>query len=100
MGITVHSIDPSTYIRIYIKASLKLPLLVHELLAIVSTYDVLAAKIKNVHKNFGPSGKVSATVTDNGSNFVRAFATFHFQMFPLHHQLLKMNLKRNKLLTM
>ena len=50
------------------------------------TYDVLATKIKSVHKSFGLSGKVSATVTDNGSNFVKAFATFHFQlqMFPLY----------------
>ena len=40
------------------------------------TYDVFAAKIENVHENFGLSGKVSATVTDNGSNFVKAFATF------------------------
>ena len=40
------------------------------------TYDVLAAKIESVHKSFGLSGKVSATDTDNGSNFVKDFATF------------------------
>ena len=43
------------------------------------TYDVLAAKIEEVHRNFGLIGKISATVTDNGSNFVKAFATFSVQ---------------------
>ena len=40
------------------------------------TYNVLAAKIESVHESFGVSGKVSSTVTDNGSNFVKAFTTF------------------------
>ena len=40
------------------------------------TYDVLAAKIEQIHKQFGLSGKVSATITDNEPNFVKAFATF------------------------
>ena len=40
------------------------------------TYDVLAVKIKHVHRVYGLSGKVTATVTDNGSNFVNAFSTF------------------------
>ena len=31
------------------------------------TYDVLAAKIEEVHRNFGLNGKISTTVTDNGS---------------------------------
>ena len=33
-------------------------------------YDVLAAKIKSVHEFFRFSGKISATATDNRSNFV------------------------------
>ena len=37
------------------------------------TYDVIAAKISQVHAEFQIQGKVSAKVTDNGSNFVTAF---------------------------
>ena len=40
------------------------------------TYDVLAAKIEHVHSSYGLTRKVTATVTDNGSNFVKAFTTF------------------------
>ena len=40
------------------------------------TYDVLAAKIEHIHRVYGLSGKVTATVTDNASNFVKAFSTF------------------------
>ena len=40
------------------------------------TYNVLAAKIESVHESFGLSSKVSSTVTDNKSNFVKAFTTF------------------------
>ena len=40
------------------------------------TYDVLAAKIEQVHEKYGLVGKISATITDNGSNFVKPFASF------------------------
>ena len=40
------------------------------------TYDVLAAKIEYVHSFYGLNGKVTATVADNGSNFVKAFTSF------------------------
>lgn len=40
------------------------------------TYDVLAAKIEHIHSIYGLNGKVTATVTNNGSNFVKAFASF------------------------
>lgn len=43
------------------------------------TFDILAAKIEEVHRKFGLNGKISATVTDNGSNFVKAFSIFCVQ---------------------
>ena len=41
------------------------------------TYDALAEKIEHVHASYGLTRKVTATVTDNGSNFVKAFTVFH-----------------------
>ena len=43
------------------------------------TYDILAAKIEEVHRKFGLNGKISATVTNNGSNFLKAFTIFCVQ---------------------
>uniref|UniRef100_A0A8C1TVX2 HAT C-terminal dimerisation domain-containing protein n=1 Tax=Cyprinus carpio TaxID=7962 RepID=A0A8C1TVX2_CYPCA len=40
------------------------------------TYDVIASEIEQVHSSFGLSQKVTACVTDNGSNFVKAFRMF------------------------
>ncbi len=40
------------------------------------TYDVIASEIEQVHSAFGLSHKVTACVTDNGSNFVKAFRMF------------------------
>ena len=37
------------------------------------TYDVIANVICGVHKEFGIDKKVSCTVTDSGSNFLKAF---------------------------
>ena len=66
---TVHWLDPSTLKRH--KAAIACARLTGH-----HTYDVLAGKIIDIHEKFGLSGKTSATVTDNGSNFVKAFATF------------------------
>ena len=69
LGMTVHWIDESS--------------LMHQKAAIACTrvigrhtYDVLAAKIEQIHEQYGLFGKISAIITDNGSNFVKAFATF------------------------
>ena len=43
------------------------------------TYDVLAASIEEIPRKYRLSDKVTATVTDNGSNFVIAFALFASQ---------------------
>lgn len=40
------------------------------------TYDVIACEIDGVHSAFGLSHKVTACVTDNGSNFSKAFRMF------------------------
>ena len=40
------------------------------------TYDVIGAEIENIHSSYGILNKVVATVTDNGSNFVKAFKVY------------------------
>ena len=40
------------------------------------SYNILAEKIEEVHKSFGLHGKISATVTDNGSNFVKLYHNY------------------------
>uniref|UniRef100_A0A3Q4MKL7 HAT C-terminal dimerisation domain-containing protein n=1 Tax=Neolamprologus brichardi TaxID=32507 RepID=A0A3Q4MKL7_NEOBR len=37
------------------------------------TYDVIEAEIEEIHSSYGLQGKVIATVTDNASNFAKAF---------------------------
>lgn len=66
MGITCHWIEPETLDR-------KSAALACERIRGRHTYDVIAAKVSQIHAEFQIQGKVSATVTDNGSNFVKAF---------------------------
>ncbi|XP_049428832.1 uncharacterized protein LOC125886567 [Epinephelus fuscoguttatus] len=44
------------------------------------TYDSIATELENIHSSFTISHKVTATVTDNGSNFVKAFKVYQ----PVH----------------
>ncbi|KZS10024.1 Uncharacterized protein APZ42_025607 [Daphnia magna] len=37
------------------------------------TFDVIVKSIDSIHKEFGISSKVNCTITDNGSNFLKAF---------------------------
>ena len=40
------------------------------------TYDVIASRIEYIHASYGLNGKVIGTITDNGSNFVKAFSVY------------------------
>ena len=40
------------------------------------TFDVIAKIIDGIHREFGISSKVNVTLTDNGSNFLKAFRVF------------------------
>ncbi|KAF3835671.1 hypothetical protein F7725_028229 [Dissostichus mawsoni] len=40
------------------------------------TYDVIGAEIEEIHSSYGLHGKVVATVTDNASNFAKAFRVY------------------------
>ena len=53
--------------------------------------DILAAKIEGVNRNFGLQGKISATVTDNGSNFVKAFLCRRLELKSMRNIQLQMN---------
>ena len=68
LGMATHWINPITLIRC--KVALCCIRVVGR-----HTYDVLVAKIEHVHSSYGFTRKVTATVTDNKSNFVKAFTT-------------------------
>ena len=66
---TAHWIDPQTLRRC--KAAIACARMTGR-----HTYDALACKIEQVHSSYNLNGKVCATITDNGSNFVKAFAVY------------------------
>ena len=69
LGMTVHWIDPQMLKRH--KAAIACTRMTGR-----HTYDVLACKIEQIHTSYSLAGKVCATITDNGSNFVKAFTVF------------------------
>ncbi len=69
LGMTVHWIDSISFKREKAALACKRVRGRH-------TYDVIASEIEQVHSAFGLSHKVTACVTDNGSNFVKAFRMF------------------------
>ena len=69
MGMTVHWIEPSTLTRKKAGIACRRVRGRH-------TYNVCASEIEQIHTSYGLSGKVTATVTDNGSNFVKAFKVY------------------------
>lgn len=68
-GVTAHWVD-SNYQR-------KSAALACKRFTKTHSYDRIASLLQNIHLNFGLTyPKIVATVTDNGSNFVKAFKTF------------------------
>ena len=72
---TAHWIDPTTLQCCIAVISCK-KLIGH------NTYDVLAGKIDSIHRQVELCGKVTSTIADNGSNFVKAFKTFSVDPTP------------------
>ena len=68
-GITAHWIDKETLVR-------KSAALGCLRFRGKHTYDAIAAILEQVNLKFGITGKVVLTVTDNGSNFIKAFKEF------------------------
>ena len=73
LGMTVHWIDQKSLKRQ--KAAIAYVRVIR-----CHTYDVLVASIEGIHRLYGLSGKFTAKVTDNGSNFVKAFKIFASQL--------------------
>ena len=69
IGVTAHWIDDKTLDRV--SASLACCRLKGR-----HTYDVLAAKLEEIHTDYEIVSKIVKTTTDNGSNFVKAFSVF------------------------
>ena len=69
LGVTVHWIDGETFQR-------KSAYLALRRLQGRHTYDVLAAALDDVHAEYNIRKKIVRTTTDNGANFVKAFAEF------------------------
>lgn len=44
-----------------------------------ATYDVIAKLLEDIHDDFDITRKLTATITDNGSNFIKAFKVFGLQ---------------------
>ncbi|XP_019216869.2 uncharacterized protein LOC109202836 [Oreochromis niloticus] len=69
LRMTAHWTDPSTFVRGHAALACKRVRGRH-------TYEVISNEIEQVHSAYGLNSKVTATVTDNGSNFIKAFRMF------------------------
>ena len=69
LGMTAHWIDPKCLKRE--KAAIACRRIKGR-----HTYDVVASVIERIHSAFGLTHKVTASVTDNGSNFIKTFRVY------------------------
>ena len=74
LGMTVHWIDTDTLKQC--KAAIVCVRITGH-----HTYDVIASRIEHIHASYGLNGKVVGTITNNGSNFVKAFSVYSISSF-------------------
>ena len=69
IGVTGHWISPDSLERVSAALACRRITGSH-------TFDVLANVLDDIHTSYGIATKVCKTITDNGSNFVKAFSVF------------------------
>jgi len=69
LGVSCHWIDEDTLIRKNLELACKRVRGLH-------TYDILDEELQNIFLKFKIQNKITSVVTDNGSNFIKAFKVF------------------------